>query len=370
MSERTDHAGADYRRNPSLCTEERDVYDCQPVNFCFVGPRGVGKSSLLTSMYHELEERRSLELFRIDPTTDLGQRTRARLAEARRQMLAMLEESAPYTTAELGLGLSGDVDQSSIYEFTGTSRVHDHSLIGRWFGKSEKEFRFPFRFIDMPGGWYRRDKTEATTLARVKELLEQSVVSFLAIDTPALMTDDTLHREYNKVSAISSWYETSLEVLSRRQHVVVMVLSRCERYWSEKRRMIERLRISYGELIRKLKEVGVKVYVTYVKTLGGMEFETYETIQRGQLQVKVARFIRVGGYTPENCMAPLEIALRHGLLATLQRLATARSHNIFISLGAKLNLNNFNLAIQAAENLIEQLSSAASPNNEAPYIEL
>ena len=60
----------------------------------------------------------------------------------------------------------------------------------------------------------------------------------------------------------------------------------------------------------------------------------------------------------------------HGLLATLQRLATARSHNIFNSLGAKLNLNNFNLAIQAAENLIEQLSSAASPNNEAPYIEL
>ena len=331
------------------------VYEFRPLHYCFVGPRGVGKSSLLASMYHELEEKRHIDNFYIDISTGTGRRTQVRLANAKQEMLSMLTESAPYATAALGLGLRGDADEMSVYEFVGRSTVQDTSLTARLLGRELKEFRFPFRFIDMPGGWYRAERIDDETTARVKNTLEASDVSFLAIDTPALMESPALCMEYNRVDTIKAWYEASLDRLSEQQHTVVMVLSRCERYCGDKRAMYDRLRSTYATLIRKLKNSGIKVYATYVQTLGGMEFETYETVQHGNLSLKVARFIKTGDYAPENCATPLLLALRHGLLRSLEQLHSKKENNRLVAWCAALGWNNVDAALQAARELIEVL---------------
>lgn len=331
------------------------VYEFRPLHYCFVGPRGVGKSSLLASMYHELEEKRHIDNFYIDISTGTGRRTQVRLSNAKKEMLSMLTESAPYATAALGLGLRGDADEMSVYEFVGRSTVQDTSLTARLLGRERKEFRFPFRFIDMPGGWYRAERIDDETAARVKNTLEASSVSFLAIDTPALMESPALCMEYNRVDTIKAWYEASLDRLSEQQHTVVMVLSRCERYCGDKRAMYDRLRSTYATLIRKLKNAGIKVYATYVQTLGGMEFETYETVQRSNLSLKVARFIKTGDYAPENCATPLLLALRHGLLRSLEQLHSKKENNRLVAWCAALGWNNVDAALQAARELIEVL---------------
>ncbi len=357
-----------YERKELPGVRGKAVYEFRPLQFCFVGPRGVGKSSLLASMYHELEEKRSIDNFYIDISTSTGRRTQVRLSNAKREMLSMLTESAPYATAALGLGLRGDADEMSVYEFVGRSSVQDTSLSARLLGREQKEFRFPFRFIDMPGGWYRAERIDDETAARVKNTLEASDVSFLAIDTPALMESPALCMEYNHVDTIKAWYEASLDRLSEQQHTVVMVLSRCERYHNDKRAMYARLRSTYATLIRKLKNAGIKVYATYVQTLGGMEFETYETIQRGSLSLKVARFIKTGDYTPENCATPLLLALRHGLLRSLEQLNSKKAKNRLVAWSAALGWNNVDTALQAARGLIEVLDERVQ--NDQPSYEL
>ena len=56
----------DYERREGADTAGKTVYEFRPLQFCFVGPRGVGKSSLLASMYHEIEELRQIDNFYIN----------------------------------------------------------------------------------------------------------------------------------------------------------------------------------------------------------------------------------------------------------------------------------------------------------------
>ncbi len=359
----------DYERREGADTAGKTVYEFRPLQFCFVGPRGVGKSSLLASMYHEIEELRQIDNFYIDLSTATGRRTRARLSRARQEMLSMLTESAPYATAALGLGLRGDGDEMSVYEFVGRSTVQDTSLTARLFGRQQKEFRFPIRFVDMPGGWYKAEHIDETTAEQVRHTLESSSVSFLAIDTPALMESPALCQEYNCADTIKAWYETSLDHLAERQHTVVMVLSRCERYCGTPRDMYDRLIATYATLIRKLRNVGIKVYATHVQTLGGMEFETYDTVRRGEHSMKVARFIKTGSYAPRNCSIPLLLALRHGLLVALERLRDKKEHNLLLSWGAALGWNNVDPALQAARTLVESLDNRMH-DDKSGYMEL
>lgn len=353
----------DYERREGADTAGNTVYEFRPLQFCFVGPRGVGKSSLLASMYHEIEEQRQIDHFYIDLGTATGRRTRARLSRARQEMLSMLTESAPYATAALGLGLRGDGDEMSVYEFMGRSTVQDTSLAARLLGRQQKEFRFPIRFVDMPGGWYRPEHIDDETAAQVRSTLEGSAVSFLAVDTPALMESPALCQEYNCADTIKAWYETSLDRLAAQQHTVVMVLSRCERYCGTPHAMYEQLTATYATLIRKLRNAGIKVYATHVQTLGGMEFETYDTMQRGDCRLKVARFIKTGEYAPRNCAVPLLLALRHGLLLSLERLKDKKAHNLLLAWGAALGWNNVDPALQAARTLVDNLDDRVHDDN-------
>ncbi len=359
----------DYKKIKNSHTVDKSVYVCTPIQFCFVGPRGVGKSSLLASMYHELETEKKLDNFYIDIRTETGRRTQARLAVAKEKMLRMITESAPYATAEPNLGLESD-DELNIFEFVGRNAVEDHSFLGRRFGNKRKEFHFPFRFVDMPGGWYQTERIDDDTAAEVRGVLEASAVSFLTIDTPALMADASICHSNNKVDTIKSWYENSLDSLRERGHTVVLVLSRCERYRADIPGMMSRLRSTYAVLIRKLKAAQIRVYATYVQTLGGMEFETYERVQHGALEIERARFIRVGDYAPQNCSTPLALALQHGLLQALRNMQHKKSNNRLVAWCAALGWNNIDQAIQAAEGLVEALHSHVHTDEAYTYEEL
>lgn len=359
----------DYKKVSDRGAENKKVFTCTPVQFCFVGPRGVGKSSLLASMFHELEVEKQLDNFSIDLRTETGRCTRARLSVSKEKMLRMITKSEPYATAEAGVGLESDQEQH-IFEFIGRNVVKDDTRIGRWFGKEMKEFRFPFRFVDMPGGWYQAERIDEETEKEVRDVLESSAVSFLTIDAPALMADDEICHRNNKVDTIQNWYENSLDVLSEQGHTVVLVVSRCERYRNDVPAMMSRLRSTYGVLIRKLKNAGIRVYATHVQTLGGMEFETYETVKCGNLEVERARFIRVGNYAPQNCATPLALALQHGLLLALQNMRKQKRHNKLVAWCAALGWNNIDLVIRAADGLVQALHTHVHAGETSTYEEL
>lgn len=94
----------------SKTSGKKDSYVCTPQHFCFVGPHGVGKTSLLASMFHELTHKKLCDDFLIDTSTPNGRRTLKSLSAAKKAMLDMIYKTdGAYDTIDDGLGIRGAV---------------------------------------------------------------------------------------------------------------------------------------------------------------------------------------------------------------------------------------------------------------------
>lgn len=269
-----------------------DTYRFNPIKITFVGARGTGKTSLMASMYHELKEK-GVSSFSVTPETGRV------LQETYGDMLEMIEDT-PLNDIVENAGISGSSVRDA-YTFEGRE-----SMDGM-------QFIFPFEFTDMPGGWYTDAEAAALHEQEVRDMLLESSASFLVVDAPALFKGGSVHVKDNKTTAVETWYRNNMELLAQRNHTVILVLSRCERFLSDnnmKKELFDKARKEYGLLVRDLRVAGVQVVCSWVETLGGVQFFKYEKDDDG---VKRAKFIRTGDYEPRNCAMPLILALRHGM---------------------------------------------------------
>ena len=266
--------------------------------FCitFVGARGVGKTSLLASMYRELQKE-AVSCFCIDSESDGGVSLQV-LGRTHEDMLKAM--SAPIgEIISTEQGISGTTEPRN-FTFRGQGTITH--------GEEKKLFHFPFRFTDLPGGWYigksqYGDSTDG--VQKISDALNRSMVSFLSVDTPALMSGDPyLMNEFNRLGHIQNCYTQLAAQLASNKHTVIIVLSRCETYVKDpqlKEKLEITLKEKYGALINVLRNAGCKVKVTWIESLGGVEFVRYKD--------KCAQFKRTGAYAPNNCATPLIMAL-------------------------------------------------------------
>lgn len=275
------------------------TYQFNPIKIAFVGARGTGKTSLMASMYHELKEK-GVSSFSV--TTETGRI----LQETYGDMLEMIEDT-PLNDIVETTGIAGSSGRDA-YVFEGRESVDD------------MQFVFPFEFTDMPGGWYTDAEAAALHEEEVRDILLDSSASFLVVDAPALFKGGSVHVKDNKTTAVETWYRSNMGLLAQRNHTVILVLSRCERFLSDndmKRELFDKARKEYGLLVRDLRSAGVHVVCSWVETLGGVQFFKYEKDDAG---VKRAKFIKTGDYEPRNCAMPLILALRHGMKEIEDRL--------------------------------------------------
>lgn len=320
------------------------VYLCSPIHFCFVGPRGVGKSSLLASMYHQIKDSDIC----IEPSCFS---TECILKNACDDMKEMIYQTQLDAIVDERIGLLG-TEEVKNYQFQGKQVVYDKDYLRV---HRKKEFQFYFNFMDIPGGWYLpQDKQFDQSI----KLLLKSAVSYIAVDTPALMSGAATCNLLNKTEIIRDWYRPVIPKLAEQEHAVIFVLSRCEKYWNEKEGLVQELKKVYSTLINDFKKEGVRVYVTWIKTLGGLEFYNYEkTIDNSGRRTKRARFKRVGDYKPENCATPLVLGLRACLNAAADNLKTQMENNILKRVSATVGLSNEYYAIRAANCLANRLGT-------------
>lgn len=333
-------------------TPNTSVFDFSPIPFCFVGARGVGKTSLLASMYEQIKNKK-IENFFFDTDTEAGINTQTRLHEAKELMLEMIEDTELHGLVKAGLGIKGSTD-IRYYEIAGEKTEPDQTFFKR---TPFKKFRYKFGFTDLPGEYFTGEIQERQ---KAQEVLQNSLVSFLAVDTPALMDSKHKQTRNNKVDYIENMYK---QTEWTNQHTVIIVLSRCEKYWNQRDEMLNKLREYYENFYNILKSKNIRVFVTWVKTLGGMEFSHYTKKEDGNgKKVDIAHFIRVGDYEPENCATPLQLALKHGLseLANL----------IKPGWGSALGFTNTGLAKQATDNLATMLFDSLSAGKTGTYLEL
>lgn len=343
-----------YEKNEERSTNDNTVLDFSPINFCFVGPRGVGKTSLLASMYQEIKKKGVIG-FSIDLNTVAGRETQARLDDAHEAMLEMIDETPMHGLADESLGIAGSAGPR-YYEITGEKKIEDTDWL-KW--TRYKTFRYKFGFTDIPGTYYLEDSSPQNAEAAANAL-KNSLVSFLAIDTPALMDSQLKNKRLNTSERIASLYESASW---EKGHTVIIVLSRCEKYWRDREFMIDKIKEYYGGLVKNLKSRGVRVFITWVKTLGGMEFDFFSTAKDPNGKKRyIARFLRTGDYAPENCATPLQIALHYGL-------ARLSDHIIPGPLDW-LGLANGELAKEATEELSGQLGRKLNAGGADTFKEL
>lgn len=340
----------DFIEIKNVILKDTSVYQTAPetpIRFCFVGPRGVGKTSLLCSMYQQIKKN-NVDGVYIDIHSAEGAATSEILNDSLQDMLEMIEETPKGELAALEPSLKGSQDAIT-HSFVGVQKVKDNQLIKL---TPYKQFRFDFKFTDMPGQWYDLNENNDHK-EDAKQYLENSVVSFLAVDTPALVKGPATCQRNNRVAVIEEWYRNAAAKLGANKHTVIIVLSRCERYWSQKKLMLEKLKEVYGALIDSLKQDGIEVYVTWIQTLGAIEFSHYEKSREDDgTRIDHARFLRCGDeYAPVNCCTPLQLALAKGLT----RAADAIDPGVWAKLGFGIKALAKDAATAMAHELEEKI---------------
>jgi GTPase SAR1 family protein len=264
-----------------------------------VGPRGVGKTSLLAAMYGELKT--ELKKAGCSFMMEAGPTNRA-INERLRELKRVASGSG--VKIQTGEGIDATAQEET---FTFHLDVGDG-------GEPEATLEF----IDLPGGWY----TATGDYQRADEVLANSHVSFLAVDATALMESPTkvnqdlgkYHDDINAPDYIQNAYE---RVKLKDTHTVVLTLIRAETYIKKGKlpALIRKTQQAYSGLAEILNRNGVHLIGCYVETVGSLYFNAFNEKEG----VVSSEFVRdpKKGYSPCRCAVPLRIAALASLRAAL-----------------------------------------------------
>ena len=278
------------------------------INISMVGPRGVGKTSLLAAMYKELDD----ELSKMGCNLSLGAGTTTKAITSRLNELkkaatssgikVQKDEGIPSTGALIEYKFDMDIGDGGAPEVT-------------------------LRFMDMPGAWYIGEGGRKE-LDNADRTLGESHVSFLAVDATALMEAPSKqtggmgkhHDEINNPEAIRQAYKRALNHFGD-DHLVVITLIRAETYVKSGRitDLYKRLREAYGDLASGLQKNGkqISVFGCYVETVGSLIFNNF--IEKDGVVISEFRRIPGKGYAPSRCAIPLRLAVSKGLMKAVHQ---------------------------------------------------
>ncbi len=221
-----------------------------------VGPDGVGKTTLLATMYHELSCIKNESSFELAASRD----THHDLQEAYNKLSTITAQPTFTPTGPLLKGTAGIVERQ--FEI--------------WFnGNKELELVF----CDIAGGLIRAEKGHPD-MDEFKNKLEESVVIVNVIDGSALVEgDELLFLRKNEPVQIHDLLRSPL--INRKNRLILFVITKCEA-WLKNEKGRKRLEAAFEtqyQIVLKLIEgfENVVAVLIPVKTLGCVEFTRIET---------------------------------------------------------------------------------------------
>ncbi len=228
-----------------------------------LGPRGVGKTSLLASMYNEFDVAvKNIGGLTLIPSTETSRILSERLAELKRQTEVL---SSGYDSS--GTGVSG----------TAVSREFLFEL-----GLIAKPMELKLIFTDFPGGFV------AIQPQTVLNFIHEADVMVLAIDAPALM--EQKGRWHETINAPRQMTDLLKRALQGRNETKLLLLApiKCETYLQSPQQAAELLatvKDRYHSLLSFLNvdplSSRVAVAITPVQTLGTVRFDRIEKTEDG-----------------------------------------------------------------------------------------
>lgn len=262
----------------------------QELKITMLGPRTVGKTTLLTAVYEQFESNIG--------TTDL-------------QLIA--DEETSFNLQDKLAELKSLFD-----DFEATAGI-DGSPVFKSFnfelGRKGKKPSLKLCFQDYPGYYHLN---QATTEERtcLNNLLKESTAVLIAIDAPALMEQNGLwHQTINKPMEITNLFKKNYQELDSPK-LVLFVPVKCEKYLQNDKstqHLLQRIKEEYAHLINLFNcpSLNTKVVsvVTPVQTLGGVIFSRVEKIGTTP-RFYFRKISHDAKYCPKDTDQPLKYLLR------------------------------------------------------------
>lgn len=235
---------------------------------CMLGARGVGKTSVITSLYNSQKAAvAGTQLFLVADGD-----TQAILENKKNLLMGMftgLHDEGDLVTES---GLPGDSGES-LFQFT--------------YGMNTERINIDLEIRDYPGEYLR---SEADTVAAY---IREADAVIVAIDAPCLMeADGRYHGGKNRPELVTDFLREHLA--SDGEKLVLLVPLKCEKYYREGRidEVTKRVEAEYAGLISHLKglrndETGkrsVCCVIAPIQTLGSVVFESFQTGPDGAVE--------------------------------------------------------------------------------------
>lgn len=273
---------------------------------CMLGARGVGKTSVITSLYNSQKDAVSgTDLFL------LANDTTQTVLESKRGLLNDMFH---------GLHAEGDLVTES-----GIPGDSAESLFCFTYGMNSERINIDLEIRDYPGEYLRK---EPDTVA---EYIREANAVIIAIDTPCMMEEEgRYHDGKNRPQLVMDFLTNHLT--SESEKLVLFVPLKCEKYYHEGRidEVTGRIRSEYAPLLSHLKgqkndatgKKNVCCAITPIQTLGGVLFDSFDRRPDGTVEEIMTKDGLVlpkkinyrytatnASYSPKFCEQPLYFLL-------------------------------------------------------------
>lgn len=278
-----------------------DIPEKLVMKITMMGARGVGKTSVLTSMYNNMND--AVNDTRLHIVADSGTDS---ILHKKTEDLKRMFFNGNNIHDEVLPGIAGDSTVST-FEFD--------------FGMNTEKIDIGLEIKDYPGEYVRREPET------VKQYIEESNAVLVAIDTPHLMEYGGKYNEgKNYTSVITNFFKEALHSESS-EKLIMLVPLKCEKYYHKGQidDVRERVKEAYAELISFLRdknnENGLKgkfaCVITPILTVGEIVFDGFAEsngaveelgVKDGLAIPKKAKYAYLksgAAYSPEYCEQPL-----------------------------------------------------------------
>ncbi len=283
------------------------------------GPKYVGKTTLLTAMYQQLEDKSSSTNIQLTPDLNTARLLGKRLAELK-SLSDDFEAKLGIQTTEAAAG------PNSLRSF-----VFD-------LGKKGSKPSLRLHFQDYPGGYIiSQDKDEQKF---IKNMLAHSTAVLIAIDTPSLMeVKGRWHHYKNRPLEVTTWFKTVYQDLQS-PRLVILAPVKCESYLQDSQsatELLQRVKVEYGNLLDLFSSDALRskvaVVIAPVQTVGNVFFSRIEVIN-GKPHFFFTKREYDAEYNPQDGEQPLKY-----LLQFLLKIHLAEKWGIFNFIRNWLNLD-------------------------------
>ena len=228
---------------------------------CMMGPRAVGKTTILTAIFHNTSESIAQPQLKFVPNAD----NFAMMNVCSNQLNEIFEKKKSIEDRPIaGIAASDKVNKFH-YEF----------------GLKGKKTAIDLEIKDFPGEYV----TNGLHKEEVDAFISESNAILLAIDTPHLMECAGEYNEAkNHCELIANYFKSNINIEDEK--LILLVPLKCEKYYYEKRmnEVNDAVKNAYQNLLTAISGFEmIACAITPILTIGGVEFDKFSTDSYGMV---------------------------------------------------------------------------------------